>query len=334
MEKYKIYIDFEAITPPFTTILGSHVKSNYPFCYTIGYIDKYYQEYYKTRIIKLKSMNIKQLYRDLKEYLTKDIQKILEQEIEINENNIQFIGWNPQLENEVTKKIFNLPTKNIININLQLSLSVATKHFLNTDKYFEYFDKLDINDSFYRKILDSTRTGIKANYVGFLLYCNYKKRYFKSSELNKIDFDILKQQLVKYNKDDVKRLIYMEKHQIEVQRIIEEEINKRNLKNKYIKEFNFLRNLRKYLSFIGYVNETTISELIEKLNKRNEQLITYLAKQKLDKNKAIIYRKETIKIKNLLDYIDNSNEQINLVSELSSSLKNKVNELKKYLVNK
>lgn len=334
MEKYKIYIDFEAITPPFTTILGSTTKNYYPFCYTIGYIDKYYLEYYKTRIIKLKSMNIKQLYRDLKEYLTKDIQKIIEQEIEINQENIQFIGWNPQLENEITRKVFNLPTKNIINSNLQLSLSVATKHFLNNDEYFEYFNKLDINDSFYRKILDSERTGIKANYVGFLLYCDYKKRYFKSSELNKINFDLLKQQLVKYNKDDVKRLIYIEKHQFEVKRIIEEEINKRNLKNKTIKEFNYLRNLKKYLSFIGVVKEMTISELIVKLNKRNQQLNSYLANQKLDKNRTIIYRKETIKIRNLLEYISSSDGQITLISELNNSLKNKINELRQYLVNK
>lgn len=331
MQKYKIYIDFEAITPPFTTILGSQVKNNYPFCYTIGYIDKYSQEYYKTRIIKLKSMNLKQLYRNLKEHLIKDIHRLIEQEIEINEQNIQFIGWNPQLENEVTNKLFEINTKNIINSSHQLSLNIATKYFINNDIYFEYFNKLDLNDTFYRKILDSERTGVKANYVGFLIYCYYKNRYFNNSEITEIDLDLLKKQLIKYNKDDVKRLIYIEKHKNEVNNIIEEEINKRNQKNGYIKEFNNLKKLKKYLAFIRLFKETTIEELKEKLNKRNEQLNNYLTKQKCDKTKEIVYQKEIKKIKSLFDYINKSQKKFKLISELNNSIQLRINEIKQYL---
>ncbi|TNK81931.1 hypothetical protein C4M97_02555 [Mycoplasmopsis pullorum] len=211
MSKYEFYIDFEAISNPYLNRVIPNL-SEFPFFYTIGAYDQDNHFKTKTSMLNFSDVTRANHLEKLKQLLIHDIRSLTKKEFEINNENVKFIGWNPHLENSITTKLFNIPTHALYKES-QISLELITKGGNFSDDYFEYFKSLDLKDEMYTSVVRSGKTGVMASYSGFILYCYFKKKYYKKDELKKVvNVSKITSDLAYYNRDDVLKLHYIKQN--------------------------------------------------------------------------------------------------------------------------
>ncbi len=268
MTKIKVFIDFEAISYPFSRTLK--VEKDLPFAYSIG-IHKGKKFKTKTTIINFQKINSDQVYDFIRKDITENMRKLLnDKSFSTNANSVVFVGWSPILEIKILQKSF----KGISVIDLAkgeyISLSKLTDQEFE-DNYFVNLkssvkNNLD-NDFIIKRGLNLN--GVLAALGGYKLYLDSKNNIKDRFNLS-IDTKTLLKEIKEYSKDDVVRMSFLYNNS----NIFEERkqalflINKK--KSKINKRINELNNLVKYLD--GFDVSMTISNLLKNVDREKEKL--------------------------------------------------------------
>ncbi|MEE3928623.1 hypothetical protein V2E24_03480 [Mycoplasmopsis ciconiae] len=333
MDKYTFYIDFEAISPPhFYKLNFSNPLNCLPFCYTIGYYDKDKHFNIRFKILDFTKATIKNWAKYLKSDIAKHIYELIDKKIEINSDNVTFIGWNPVLENSVTKYLFDIPTLPLINSGVISLDSITQNSKYAKNEYFSYFKNLDFQDKYYISAIDTNKNGLIASYIGFLLYCAAKRKYFKNDYIFKnCNLSYIVNELAQYNKDDVLKMDFIIRNydvihsKVSNIETLRKKITNFSAKINQLKSFN--TQIKKYISVSDkYMDDLTIKITIEKTNLIN----------KIDNLKSVNNNFEVLKLKGEIKRINKIQSLIykyslkyTTIKEYFAFCNNKIDQLEK-----
>ncbi|VEU76396.1 hypothetical protein [Mycoplasmopsis columboralis] len=219
----KIYIDFEVIQTKDYKLSGFYGKL--PFLYTIGF-EKNQQFIYKTTLIRpsvLKNKKQHEIDNLVAANLTNSIKTLTGIKLNKKVNNIEFIGFNPNLERELLLKYFpNTVVNNIYEDNSSpVSLSNVLKELnIQQTDFFSYLKSVAKKDSKIIKALNKNKTGYVAEMCGVILLADSikdKKIIKQLTGVEKINIDKIKSDLKLYNYEDVKAMEIINKNVEKVQ---------------------------------------------------------------------------------------------------------------------
>ncbi len=290
MKLYDIFIDFECICGGFARRVNKSFNQ-IPLSYTLGYRNK------KKEIItlfeifdfkkKIPSNNnfVNCILEDFSKSLITNINKIVNKKETIKIEEINFIGWNPSLEEKLLSSIFKrkIPINSLINTcfeegilssKREISLSKVTKNGYKNKKYFIEFRKeveKNLSDDEIAKF-NLKHDGAIASYAGFVLY-NIIMKTRKTKFHIYMSAEILMKELKEYSLDDIHRMYYFADNLLEVKEII----RKFKIIDSLKKEINSNIKLLELLE--NYNPNIKIKDLIKKLEKSNEE----------NKNKIILF---------------------------------------------
>ena len=269
MNKIKIFIDFEVISPPFSYKLKT--KSNtIPYAYSFGLkIKNKFNK--KTTIINFKKLNSKSLDNFIKNDITKTIRLwIKKPKFVIKKSNTEFIGWNPDLEVRILRNIFKTVEIQNQSPESALSLSRLTKIKFKEKIYFKTL-KNNIQkfmDEEFIKRRGLTHDGAVAAYAGYVYYS--KNLGLETKWKTNIKINNLLSEIKTYSQDDLMRMIYLEENP----QSFEKEIIK--LKKIYKKKKEVSRKITQNTKIINILSgenpKMKISDLIKKLKENTKKL--------------------------------------------------------------
>ena len=204
MTKVQVYIDFEAISAPFSFDLK--VQDDLPYAYTLGlYVGKKFK--ISTKIINFNEISIDNIFEHIRLDIISKIRKMLDNKtFGVNKDSVEFIGWAPNLEKQILNKaLTGCKVKNMLK-GQSLSLSALTKKAFSIENYFPSFRKAvnkDLDEKFIqRRGLD--QDGSLAALAGYQLLMHSKNKKGKYSV--DINTSTLVKEIIQYSKDDVKRM--------------------------------------------------------------------------------------------------------------------------------
>lgn len=272
MTKIQVFIDFEAISAPFSHNLK--IENDLPYAYSIG-IHKGKKFKTKTTIINFNKVS----KDDIFDFIRYDISEKLKlltgnKEFKTNKETITFLGWAPLLE----KKILNRSFKGIIVKDQakgeSMSLSSLTEKEFKEKIYFKSI-KSEMLNKMESEFID--KRGLKfdgaiAALAGYELYrnaMNIKEKW----NLN-LDIRTLVKEIADYSKDDILRMSFLHKNQTIFNKRTTLLLEKNKIKQQLSRKMNKLNNLVKSLKELN--PKTTIKKaLID-----SEKLLNELQKEK------------------------------------------------------
>ncbi|QJG67101.1 DUF2779 domain-containing protein [Mycoplasma phocoenae] len=241
----QVYIDFEAITNPFSKILK--IPNSTPYCYTLGF--KNPKGVFQSHTFVMDFRKNKDFYSTLRQAIIRDIKRI---DPSIKLKYVEFIGHNPVLEDECIKKLFPKHIVKPLIENQRISLSLLTRKKFNNE-YFREIKKI-IDSSTSSKVIKNRITGQNgaiASYVGFLLFCMDNKINTDKKFYINIDRQLIISELKEYSHDDVWKMEYVSKHKDQTQ--------------EWLNDINHKREILKQINALGVDENLTIKELKEKI---------------------------------------------------------------------
>lgn len=265
MTKVKVYIDFEAISFPFSKV--AKMTDDFPYAYTLGiYVGKKFK--HKTFIFNFQNYAVENIFDILKYQITHDVRSLLDKkDFVINEKTTQFIGWAPYLEKKILENIFKDVEVTAFNKGFDLSITRLTSEFKT--EYFTELKRLvkaNINPDFISK-RHLLNDGALAALAGYLLYAQVhpQKEYF-------FEFNVknLVEEVRAYSKDDVLKIAFLNDNP----QIFNDRKNKAlNLvqeKQSLIKKMH--NNSRLINRLEGFDSRMTIEMVIKELEIGNDEL--------------------------------------------------------------
>ena len=282
MKTYDIFIDFECICGGFARRLNKSFNQ-IPLSYTIGYRNK--QKETKTCFeifdFKKKISNnnnfTNYILEDFSKSLIVNINKIINRKEVVRIEEINFIGWNPSLEEQLLSSMFKrkVPTNSLINTcfdesNLitkrEVSLSKVTKTGYKDTKYFVEFRKEVAKNLSPEDIakFNLNHDGAIASYAGFVLY-NIIMKTKKTKFHIYMSAEILTRELKEYSLDDINRMYYFIDNIPEVKSTM----RKFKIVDGLKKEIN--SNVRLLELLQNYNPNIKIKDLIKKLEINNDE---------------------------------------------------------------
>lgn len=326
MNKYKIYIDFEAIDRSLVRILKLNIDF-LPFCYTVGTYNSENKFITTTSILDFKKITIHNVYYLLAENLKKDIKKITNKpNLVIKNNTVRFIGWNPFLENKITNKIFKMNTFPQVKYE-GVSLDTISRKGNFSNNYFSSIYNIQTKNKLHIRTIKFNKHGYTASYVGFLLLKYFKKMKFFKLDMNDTLVNALICEMKIYNNDDVVKMHYVNSNFIEISK----KINKIKMLRKKFQQNN--NNLRSYSLFYLYLKEIYKSGNIT-IDNVQQDLQEFLKKIKNTQYPLCVdidlkFNLETGQLCKLLELIEKTKQKYKNLQQLFSYLLQKIEKLKK-----
>lgn len=282
MKTYDIFIDFECICGMFARKLNKSLNQ-IPLSYTIGYrnnkneINTIFEIFDFRKNIPVNNNFINFIYEDFAKSIIFNINKLVNKNVPIKSEEINFIGWNPCLEVQLLTSIFkkkihvtslikNCFEESILSTKREVSLSKITKNGYKDKKYFiefrkEIAKKLDVETI---TKLNLNHDGSIASYAGFVIY-NIIRKTRKTKYHIYMSEDILIKELSEYALDDINRMYYFTDNIKEVKSML------RNIKivDELKREIN---SNTKLLSLLEEYNQSLkIKDLVKKLEDKNKK---------------------------------------------------------------
>ena len=171
MTKIKVYIDFEAISAPFSHNLK--IRNDTPYAYSLGiHVGKKF--IHRTKILDFNKVDISDLDERMRLYIIDDIRDILnKRSFAVNRKTIEFISWAPNLEKKILSKCFKGIKVSDQVKGHQISLTTLTKEEFNGE-YFELLKK-EVNKKIgieFIKKRGLNKDGALAALAGYQLYAD------------------------------------------------------------------------------------------------------------------------------------------------------------------
>lgn len=251
MNSHNVYIDFEAITFPFASVIG--LPNGTPFAYTIGLLSDKNRFESKTFIMDFTKHNsLTSIWMMLRKFIIADIHSI---NPKVDIKTVTFIGHNPVLEHDCLNKLF--PENKVVPLidYPNISLSKLTAKTFNQSYWFKTKKAiLKTKKEFLIKRLPE-RNGAIASYAGYWLYVSSLKDLRANDRRKKFFIDLEKKTLLRelreYSRDDVLKMIFITQNIDEL--------------NRWIKEFNAKTELLKQIRHLKLDDKLTIKEIKEKI---------------------------------------------------------------------
>ena len=240
MKMYDIFIDFECISGLFARRLNKSFNQ-IPLSYTIGYRNKknkistVFEIFNFQKNIPNNNNFINYILEDFSKSIIININKIVEKKETMTLENINFIGWNPSLEEQLLSMIFkrkisvssltNISFEDIFTYKREISLSKVTKNGYKNTKYFTNF-RNEISKSLTSEEIakfNLNHDGAIVSYAGFVLF-NILTKTRKSKYHIYMSAEKLIKEIKEYSLDDINRMYYFIDNLAEAKLII------RNLK--------------------------------------------------------------------------------------------------------
>lgn len=275
MTKIQVYIDFEAISAPFSHKLK--VNNDLPYAYSIG-IHKGKKFKTKTTVVNFNKVS----KDDVFEFIRFDISDKLKEltgnkNFKINKDSVTFIGWAPILE----KKILSQSFKGIEVIDQakgeSISLSTLTNKEYKDVVYFKTLKK-EVNEKLDKEFIERRglgHDGALAALAGYELYRSAMN--IKSKWPISIDIRELVKEIVDYSKDDIVRMSFLSLNSNVFDKRKRELLKVNADKQRLSRQMNKLRNTIKSLE--SFDQEMNVSEALkitqdklEKLKKEKDNL--------------------------------------------------------------
>ncbi len=274
MTKINVYIDFEAISQPFSK--HANLIENFPFAYTLG-IFRGKKIKTKSYVFNFEKDDVDNVFPIIKKQIIKDIRNLLtNKRFQINEKTTKFIGWAPHLEVKILSNVFRDIEVDKLNKNHDLSLERLTPEIKG--EYFKNLQQMvkkNLKSNFIEKRI-SGASGALAALAGYLLYSKV------DSGVEKYTFEFSARELIKeikrYSRDDVTRMMFLKQnmnlyHKRE-QKALEIITKKQKIIRSIIKRKKLLSELKKLSP------DKTIGEIKEETQKNINKLTT--EKEKID----------------------------------------------------
>ncbi|QIW62136.1 hypothetical protein [Mycoplasmopsis gallinacea] len=239
MNKKIIYIDFEAITENYLSPLGIKKIHDLPFMYTIGHYNKNNKFITKTsffkfdKLVKKVNEQNKANWPYIKEHIVNSINTLIHENWTAQklENQIDFAGWNPGLEKKILTEYckFDNSVFNVITHKTPIALDkvIPKNLFLkkqNTD-YFSYTKPFLSQMGIHKLQID--KSGNIAAFLGSVLLGSTIRSSYIFKKLRKtgdnLEFQKVRQELIKYNLDDVLKLDFYEQNKQKLTKLIDEQ---------------------------------------------------------------------------------------------------------------
>ena len=264
MKTYDIFIDFECISGLFARRLNKSFNQ-IPLSYTIGYRNKkneimtIFEIFNFQKNIPNNNNFVNYILDDFSKSIILNINKITKRRETISLDEINFIGWNPSLEEQLLSSIFKkkIPVNSLINISFEdgcstykreISLSKVTKNGYKNIQYFSNF-RNEISKSLNPEEITKfnlNHDGAIVSYAGFVLF-NIITKTRKSKYHIYMSAEKLEKEIEEYSLDDINRMYYFIDNLLEVKgimrslKIIDElkkELNKNTRLLELLKDFN------------------------------------------------------------------------------------------------
>lgn len=340
--KIPVIIDFEAVSNPFKTYLGlgKAKDSELFFCYSIAFKTKegtggWTNHFYIPQIswinnpLHLGRMILKDIFRYIKNKIGAKSWK------EIN-NNIQFYGWNPELENhffesfDETKNLIKV--KNVYSHDELISLDKLFDHSSFDKSFFQTKVNFLKSKNLYDKNSWRQQNGFTAAEYGYFYIYHHRKinarsvrDYYKYSK--NLEEGTLKNELSEYSKYDVIKASFIYDHINEFQTFL---ADYKVVKQKLKKE---LGDYRASIHLKEYRNLYSVMKLFFKNN-------PYSNKDKYSLEECYQLIQEHVKdkeqpLKEYMDFLTNNPiKKLNCKNMTYEELKNKIIEAQQLWTNK
>lgn len=265
MTKLKIFIDFEAISSPFS--YDAKLSEDLPSAYSIGvFSGKKFKV--KSTIINFNKINDENINEFIRlDIISKVKQMIGNKDFSINRETVEFVAWASNLEKRFLSKIFKgIAVKDMVK-GVSLSLNTLTSDVFDAENYFVYLKKImqeNLDQKFIKKRGLDKADGALAALAGYLLYT--KSRNIKGKYTFDFDTKNLMDEFRHYSLDDVRRMgwLYENPNEYHERKIKLIETHAKNLK--IIREIS---NIKKTLNTIEkFDKKMTVSDLNKRLNNK------------------------------------------------------------------
>ncbi|MDK2819611.1 MAG: hypothetical protein KFW07_02120 [Mycoplasmataceae bacterium] len=278
MKTYDIFIDFECICGMFARKLNKPFYQ-IPLSYTIGYRNKQKEINTIFEIVNFEDsipMNnnfINYVHEDFSRTIMNNINLLVKGSEIIKVENVNFIGWNPCLEEQILTSVFKrkIAVESLmkscfeqgkLGIKREISLSKITKKGYSEKKYFVNFRK-EIEKTLSSEEIEKlnlNHDGALASYSGFVLY-NIIRKTVKTKYHIYISAKLLIKELEEYALDDIYRMFYFMDNLSEI---------KETLKNiKIVDELK--REINTNVRLMSLLSEYNPNLKIKDLNKKLEK---------------------------------------------------------------
>ncbi|MCT4469487.1 hypothetical protein [Mycoplasma sp. HS2188] len=344
-EKFKIYIDFEAITYNYLVRVIRNIPryQELPYIFTLGlYKDNRFITITNKIDLSLitddKSLNFA-ININLKELIIEAVQKLTKiKDLEINDDTVEFIAWGVSLENKILTQLFGMRAT-----NLQGNYEFSLDHFIPTgvfcDSEFDYINFPGYSQYFYEnkklKIKPDFAKGALASIIGALVLASSSQSNIVNTRLKfplpeKL-ISIALNSIYEYNKQDVLKMFFILQNSEKSNNIHTKIIKYNKEKNKINSEINTLEKIIKLLS-------KTIEgpDIFDVGNIRDDfKTIKYLINTnniKINENSQLFIEKIN-KLESILDFDFRGVETIiNELKTIANKLEKKFNHLKHYVI--
>lgn len=268
MTKLQVFIDFEAISAPFSNNLK--IPNDLPYAYSIG-IHKGKKFKTKTTIVNFNEISANDVFEFIRMDISEKIRILTgDKTFKTNKDTVVFVGWVPLLE----KKILALAFKGIEVIDQTKGESVSLSKLTEKEFQTSYFEILRV---IVHKHLDETfitRRGLHldgalAALAGYKLYAN-AHNITKGKFNIEIDVKTLLKEINIYSKDDIVRMSFLHKNPSIFLKRKKDLLIVNEKKQKISRNINKINNLINTLQ--DFDKKETIEHVLEKSKKNLEEL--------------------------------------------------------------
>lgn len=275
MAKIKVYIDFEAISAPFSYKLK--IPNDTPYAYSLGiHVDKKF--IHRTKILDFSKIVISDLDDRMRLYIMDDIRDILkDRSFAVNRNSIEFVSWAPNLEKKILSRCFKGIKVNDQVKGKQVSLSALTKEEFKGE-YFKLL-KEEVNKNLEPEFIENrglNKDGALAALAGYQLYAD-SRSIPKKWQIH-VPVRALLKEITLYSADDVIRMSWLElnKSEFDIRLAKQVKINAESQKNA-----RTLIKLNAVISMLRKSNQKlTIAEVLKIKEKERQELVDLKNKKK------------------------------------------------------
>lgn len=316
-----IYIDFEEINLPHSKKI-CNLSKRLPFMYTMYCIQTHL---HVTKVLKFNKMN----YLDiLRKNFIEDLNTIMKGNY-LTEKFV-FVSWNNTTENKWTRKLMNKSSIKFKDSDLY-SLDLLTLPSPFNSNYFKYFKEINkiynwINEK------DLNKNGYIASCIGSILYA-YNNKMLDDKN---IQFSKLKQEVKKYNQDDIKKMLWVgtKSRKVYISKIKEFIQRNRKEQKQIISNLCFHKsillklrenNLSEDSTYEDVIftlknKKTILDEEISSINKKLKNENSVLVLEELIKEKIILENQIKISNKFLLKIKNWNNQNWNKLKEFNNKI--------------
>ena len=274
MTKIKVYIDFEAISAPFSYKLK--IPNDTPYAYSLGiHVGKKF--IHRTKILDFHRIDIMDIDDRMRLYIIDDIRDILSKPtFGVNKNSIEFISWSPVLEKKILSKCFKGIKVSDQAKGKQVSLTTLTKEEFNG----EYFDSLkkEVAKKLEIEFIEKrglNKDGALAALAGYQLYAD-SRNIEKKWDIH-VPIRRLLKEITLYSADDVIRMSWLEKNRLEFDKRLAVQIK---INEESQRDSRALIKLNAAISMLKKVNQKlTIAEVLETKENERQTLLDKKNKQ-------------------------------------------------------